>query len=66
MGYYKRTNIPATCSGDHTPTELDEILKGLGKKDTAVVVTDGVDVAEYERITGHRYTYVNELMKSYR
>ncbi len=66
VGYYKRTNIPATCSGDHTPTELDEILKGLGKKDTAVVVTDGVDVAEYERITGHRYTYVNELMKSYR
>lgn len=66
VGYYKRTNIPPTCSGDHIKSDLDVILDGLGKKDVAVIVTEGVDVADYEKVTGHHYTYVNELIRSYR
>ena len=66
IGYYKKTNIPATCSGDHTPTPMDELLESLGSRDTAVIVTEGVDVNEYEAITGNRYTYVYELIKSWR
>ena len=66
IGYYKKTNIPATCSGDHTPTPMDELLESLGSRDTAVIVTEGVDVNEYEAITGNRYTYVHELIKSWR
>lgn len=66
IGYYKKTNIPATCSGDHTPTPMDELLESLGSRDTAVIVTEGVDVNEYETITGNRYTYVHELIKSWR
>ena len=62
----KKTNIPATCSGDHTPTPMDELLESLGSRDTAVIVTEGVDVNEYEAITGNRYTYVHELIKSWR
>lgn len=64
-GYYKKTNIPATCSGDHTPTAIDNVLAQLGRRDTAVIVTEGVDVAQYEALTGNRYTYVYELIKNW-
>lgn len=66
VGYYKRTNIPPTCSGEHLKSDLDVTLEGLGKKDVAVIVTEGIDVADYEKVTGHHYTYVNELIRSYR
>lgn len=66
VGYYKRTNIPPTCSGEHIKSELDVTLEGLGKRDVAIIVTDGVDVEDYEKVTGNHYTYVNELIRSYR
>lgn len=66
VGYYKKTNIPATCSGDHIKTELETILEGLSKKDVAVIVTEGVDPAEYAQLTGNDYTYINEFIKNVR
>lgn len=65
-GYYKKTNIPPTCSGEHLPTDIEIAMEGLGKRDTAVILTEGVDVAEYEAITNNKYTYVDELIRSYR
>lgn len=53
-GYYKRTNIPGICSGDHQP---DDIPSG-----TTVIVTDGVDTDEFERITGEHYNYRYDIV----
>lgn len=58
-GYYKRTNIPATCSGEHI--DDDNIVT----KDS-VIVTEGVDVDEYETLTGKKYNYVFDLYKNWR
>ncbi|HIV11419.1 MAG TPA: penicillin-binding protein [Candidatus Faeciplasma avium] len=66
VGYYKKTNIPPTCSGEHLKTEIDTMLEGLGRRDVAVIVTEGIDIADYEAVTGHKYTYINELIRSYR
>ncbi len=63
-GYYKKTNIPPTCSGDHTPTMLDNTLASLSKRDTVVILTEGVDTAHYETLTGNYYTYVDEIIRS--
>lgn len=64
-GYYKRTNIPPTCSGEHIESELDKTIKNLSRKDVAVIVTDGVDVAKYETATGHKYTYVYDIIRKW-
>ena len=45
---------------------MDGLLESRGARDTAVIVNEGVDVNEYETITGNRYTYVHELIKSWR
>src|SRR5699024_8279943 len=66
VGYYKKTNIPPTCSGEHLKTEIDTMLEGLGRRDVAVIVTEGIDIADYEAVTGHKYTYINQLIRSYR
>lgn len=66
VGYYKRTNIPPTCSGEHLKTDIDVILESLGKNDVAVIVTEGIDTEDYEKVTGHHYTYINELIRSYK
>lgn len=58
-GYYKRTNIPATCSGEHIAEELDT-------DNTIVIVTEGVDIAHYETLTGNKYAYVYDLVRTYR
>ena len=42
------------------------MLEGLGRRDVAVIVTEGIDIADYEAVTGHKYTYINELIRSYR
>ncbi len=56
-GYYKRTNIPATCSGEH----IDEFV--IDDKQTYVIVTEGVDTAHYEELTGNKYFYVMDLIR---
>ena len=66
VGYYKRTNIPGTCSGNHKLTELDKEIESLGTYDTAVILTEGVDIEHYEELTGNKYTYVTELVRSIR
>ncbi len=58
-GYYKRTNIPATCSGEHL---VDETII---TKDS-VIVTEGVDTLDYETLTGNIYNYVYDLVRSWR
>lgn len=63
VGYYKRTNIPATCSGEHLKTEADKLMDSAGKKGTAVIPTEGLDTEEYERTTGNHYIYINELTR---
>lgn len=55
-GFYKRTNIPAVCSGDHVPSNIDT-------KSTTVIVTDGVDTAHYEELTGNHYNYRFEILR---
>ena len=52
-GFYKRTNIPAVCSGDHINADLD------GK---VVIVCDGVDTNHYEELTGNHYTYKFDIL----
>lgn len=52
-GFYKRTNIPAVCSGDHINADLD------GK---VVIVCDGVDTKHYEELTGNHYTYKFDIL----
>lgn len=66
IGYYKKTNIPATCSGEHGKSEQDLLMDKVGKSGTAVIPTDGLDTEEYEKTTGNRYTYINELTRSYK
>lgn len=58
-GYYKRTNIPPTCSGEHIETEL-------GPNKTTVIVTEGVDTMHYEELTGNFYNYVYDLVRNFR
>lgn len=53
-GYYKRTNIPAVCSGTHIS---DDVPSG-----TTVIVTEGVDTDEYESLTGHHYNYRFDIL----
>ncbi len=53
-GFYKRTNIPGVCSGEHI---TEEIPSG-----TTVIVTDGVDTDEFEQTTGERYNYRFEII----
>ena len=53
-GYYKRTNIPGICSGDHISHDA--------ASDT-VIVTDGIDTNKYEEITGHHYTYEFDILR---
>lgn len=53
-GFYKRTNIPGVCSGDHISTK---------PADNTVIVTDGVDTNKYEEITGHHYTYEFDILR---
>ena len=53
-GYYKRTNIPAICSGEHMEHELPS--------GTSVIVTEGIDTDDYESATGHRYNYVFDIL----
>ncbi len=60
VGYYKRTNIPATCSGEH----IDEFV--IDDKQTYVIVTEGVDVLHYEKLTGNKYSYVYDLLRTFR
>ena len=60
VGYYKRTNIPATCSGEH----LDEFV--IDDKQTYVIVTEGVDTLHYEELTGNHYQYVYDLVRTFR
>ncbi len=55
-GYYKRTNIRATCAGEHIPEELDT-------DNTIVIVTEGVDTLHYEELTGNKYAYVMDLIR---
>ena len=52
-GFYKRTNIPAVCLGDHINADLD------GK---VVIVCDGVDTNHYEELTGNHYTYKFDIL----
>ena len=54
-GFYKRTNIPGVCSGNHIKPELDTSKR-------IVIVTDGVDTNEYEELTGNHYTYVFNIL----
>ena len=54
-GFYKRTNIPGICSGEHIKPETD------GSKNI-VIVTDGVDTNHYEELTGNHYTYVFNIL----
>lgn len=58
-GYYKRTNIPATCSGEHLID--DSIIL-----DDSVIVTEGVDTLDYETLTGNIYNYVYDLVRTWR
>ena len=60
VGYYKRTNIPATCSGEH----IDEFV--IDDKQTYVIVAEGVDIAHYEELTGNTYSYVYDLLRTFR
>lgn len=60
VGYYKRTNIPATCSGEH----VDEFV--IDDKQTYVIVTEGVDTLHYEELTGNHYLYVYDLLRTFR
>lgn len=53
-GYYKRTNIPGVCSGDHIADELPD--------GTTVIVTEGVDTDEYETLTGDHYNYKFDIL----
>ena len=53
-GYYKRTNIPGVCSGDHVAPEAAS---------NSVIVCDGVDTSHYEELTGHHYTYVFDILR---
>ena len=55
-GYYKRTNIPATCSGEHIvdPTII---------LDDSVIVAEGVDTLHYETLTGNHYNYIYDLYR---
>ena len=53
-GYYKRTNIPGVCSGEHLG---DNIPSG-----TTVIVTDGVDTDEFEQMTGEHYNYRFDIL----
>ena len=53
-GYYKRTNIPAVCSGEHI---LHELPGGV-----TVIVTEGVDTDYYETLTGNRYNYEFDIL----
>ncbi len=55
-GYYKRTNIPATCSGEHIDDTLVEY-------DDSVIVTEGVDTLHYEILTGNVYNYFYDLYR---
>lgn len=54
IGYYKRTNIPGVCSGEHMAQDA--------AKD-AVIVCDGVDTNHYEELTGKHYTYVFDILR---
>lgn len=58
-GYYKRTNIPATCSGEHL---IDDTII----LDDSVIVTEGVDTLDYETLTGNLYNYVYDLVRTWR
>lgn len=58
-GYYKRTNIPATCSGEHL---VDETII----LDDSVIVTEGIDTLDYETLTGNLYNYVYDLIRTWR
>ena len=53
-GYYKRTNIPGVCSGDHVVPDAAS---------NSVIVCDGVDTSHYEELTGHHYTYVFDILR---
>lgn len=53
-GYYKRTNIPGVCSGNHVE---EEIPSG-----TTVIVANGVDTEEFEKATGSHYNYRYEII----
>ncbi len=54
IGYYKRTNIPGVCSGEHLG---DDIPSG-----TTVIVTDGIDTDYYEELTHEHYNYRFEIL----
>ena len=54
IGFYKRTNIPGVCSGDHLGEE---------PASNSVIVCDGVDTNRYEELTGNHYTYVFDILK---
>ena len=55
-GFYKRTNIPPVCSGDHMYPDIDKSKK-------PVIVTDGVDTNHYEELTGNHYFYVFNILR---
>ena len=52
-GFYKKTNIPAVCSGDHIKQDVPN---------HTVIVTSGVDTAHYEELTGNHYNYRFDIL----
>lgn len=53
-GFYKRTNIPGVCSGEHLS---EDIPSGV-----TVIVTEGVDTDYYEQLTGEYFNYEFEIL----
>lgn len=55
-GFYKRTNIPGVCSGEHIDPTIDT-------SKNVVIVTDGVDTNHYEELTGNHYSYLFDILR---